>query len=553
MSKFVVEIELKKDFSDESFKVTIQGNSKFGDDCIYVDQENYFLLLDGAVLNKSDLLMSSKNWRSCIVDLYQQKGDAFFDLLKGSYVGLLFDKNAGKWLIYSDHIGSKPIYYHYNNDKIYISNNYTELVNTLMANSISISLNVDAAYLLLTYGFVFEDITILNEVSRLMVGHYGIISKNGFTTKEFFKLNNDPIQITEEEAVEEIDKRFRNAVKLAFEKDREYGLKHLVSLSGGLDSRMTSWVAHEMGYTDQLNITFSQSDYLDESIPKKIAEDLKHEWLFKALDNGTFLNSIDEINKISGGNVLYYGLAHSYSLYKYMDFSDLGLLHTGQLGDVVIGSYSSEPSYSHEFSKLSGAYSNTLKKEFGDITFSEYRNEELFKMNIRGFYGINMGLLPVQEFTETYSPFYDKDFMSFALSVPIKMRYDHRLYKKWIIKKYPEAANYVWESTKAKITDWHIKLVQKEVPVQQLLQKILRRLGINKCSKKTKNHMNPLDYWYTKNVELKRFQDEYFEANINRLNDYPELKEDCIQLYKEGNGVEKNQVLTLISTTKQFF
>lgn len=74
---------------------------------------------------------------------------------------------------------------------------------------------------------------------------------------------------------------FKNAIKRAFEKDLEYGYKHLVALSGGLDSRMTAWVAHTMGYTNMLNYTFSQTDYLDEKVPKQITDKLKQSGCLK--------------------------------------------------------------------------------------------------------------------------------------------------------------------------------------------------------------------------------------------------------------------------------
>lgn len=62
---------------------------------------------------------------------------------------------------------------------------------------------------------------------------------------------------------------FSNTVRLEFEKDVEYGYKHIVTLSGGLDSCITALLAHKLGYVNQLNFTFSQSDYLDEKILKK--------------------------------------------------------------------------------------------------------------------------------------------------------------------------------------------------------------------------------------------------------------------------------------------
>lgn len=42
--------------------------------------------------------------------------------------------------------------------------------------------------------------------------------------------------------IDMLDEKFRAVVKLEFDKDIEYGYKYLVDLSGGLDSRMTSWV-----------------------------------------------------------------------------------------------------------------------------------------------------------------------------------------------------------------------------------------------------------------------------------------------------------------------
>ncbi len=59
---------------------------------------------------------------------------------------------------------------------------------------------------------------------------------------------------------------------MEFDKDIEYGYKHLVSLSGGLDSRMTTYVANDLGYGDSIvNLTFSKTNYVDEQTAKDIA------------------------------------------------------------------------------------------------------------------------------------------------------------------------------------------------------------------------------------------------------------------------------------------
>jgi len=97
---------------------------------------------------------------------------------------------------------------------------------------------------------------------------------------------------------------------------------------------MTVCCAHELGFTEQLNITFSQPNYQEGDIASQIASSMKHNWMFTSLDNGLFLHNLDSITRITGGNVLYNTVAHAYSMFSLLNFEDFGLLHTGQLGDL---------------------------------------------------------------------------------------------------------------------------------------------------------------------------------------------------------------------------
>ncbi len=555
MSTFILDIQIDQQIGNsnqKSFSLEYSTSDKFQNDKVNFESDDFYILIDGVILNKKQLLKATpeKSWTAFLIESYRKQGNSFFKHLKGSYYGFLLDKKENKWIVFTDHISSKPIYYAEYQGHICFTNNYIALVSHLKTKGQTVSLNEQAAYLLLSYGYVFEDITLTNEVKRLMVGHSAIISNNKMQLKKFWELTNKPINITEEEAIEEIDKRFRIALQLAFEKDREYGYKHVASLSGGLDSRMTVWVAHELGYTEQLNLTFSQSNYLDETIAKKIAADLKHEWIFKALDNGNFLKNVDDVTQITGGNVLYYGLAHGLSLYDNISFDHTGILHSGQLGDVVVGTFYSKMDNNHKFSLGDGAYSKHLLPNIGELKLKEtYSNEEIFKMYIRGFYGANQGLLGAMKYTETYSPFYEIDFMQFCLSIPVALRFQHRIYKKWIQTKYPEASKYVWEKDKVPVNySYWISIKGKKVPINQLPLKILMKLKLKKEGIDSTRHMNPLQYWYKTNNDLKIFMDDYYSENIQLLNSYSNLKSDCEKLYFNCKGTEKNQVLSFLSS-----
>jgi asparagine synthase (glutamine-hydrolysing) len=259
---------------------------------------------------------------------------------------------------------------------------------------------------------------------------------------------------------------------------------------------------------------------------------------------------------LTGGNVLYYGLAHSYSLYKLIDFSNLGIIHTGQLGDAVIGTIIKN--YSKDsLHKLGYAYSDTcvdhVKTEA--VHFSGFPELETSALYQRGINGANNGLLSEQDFSETMSPFYNVDFFSYCLSIPLNARMRHHIYKKWILKKHPGAAAYIWEASKMKINQStvYIRIGNKRIPFHQLPASFLRKVGLKKKPGQTKQNMNPLDYWYTINADIKSFQDNYFADNIHRIEAFPELQKVSTQLYHQGDAVEKNQVLTLLSAVKLFF
>ena len=286
---------------------------------------------------------------------------------------------------------------------------------------------------------MIEDYTICHEVKKIEPGCYLVYQNNNIKVHRYYMLDNTPDEtITEEVAIDKIDQLFRQAVWREFEKDKSYGYKHVCALSGGLDCRMTSFVAHDLGYTRQLNITFSQTEYFDQTIPQQIATDLKHEWLFKALDNGMWLYDVDEVTLSTGGNVLYYGTAHGNSLLKYMNFEALGILHSGQLGDVTIATHATD--LTSQYTMGEGAYSTRFINQLSLQPSMNNLNVELGLYYYRYLNGTNNGLQNIYNYTETLSPFMDIDFLEYALKIPIRLRQNHRLYKKWILQKYPMAA-----------------------------------------------------------------------------------------------------------------
>ena len=547
---------------------------KFMNDRLFVEMDKYLVVVEGVVLNNHDLMAQyhASSWSDCVIAMYEQEGNAFFNAFRGSFSGLFYDKHQNKWLIYTNHIGDKQVFVYKTADGYIFASEIGFIVDTAKLNKLPLTINETGAYMSLTFGFCIEDVTLVQEITKLCAGHYFKLENGKLEDIQYHRFTNKPRQMTQQEAVEGIDKYFRQAIRRAFEKDKEYGYRHIACLSGGLDSRMTVWVAHEMGYTDQLNITYSESGYLDFSIAQEIATDLHHDWLFKPLDGGDCIREIDDVSSITYGSANFFGLAHGLSMEKLINYDDFGIIHTGQLGDVIIGTYLKKMQYG-QFPKITdGAYSEELRERIESYKFKyDYEDAELFMMYNRGFCGIAQGLLTFQENSESYSPFTDVDFFEFCYSIPLELRFNHKIYFDWILDRYPQAAVYIWENTRAKITRFEnhkqrtMYVLGYEVPhfseraafKRYLRGFILRRLGLQKKGAKRKTitlaskfNMSPIDYWYNTNPFLRSFMQSYWSANSHLLpsgqmgDDMKHLFEDCV-LY------DKLQAMSVLGAIKQ--
>lgn len=552
---------IRKSFISGDLYLEQSSVNKFIHDKVFNENEFFLILVEGVILNSLDLIKKYKcsNLFDTVCSMYQLNGNSFLNEFRGSFSGVFYDKNKNKKIIYTNQIGDKQVYYSQTGFDFIFGSEINYLTDFYEENMLKYSLNREAAYYLLTYGFMLEDNTLFDKIKRLLPGHYILIEKNNFEVIQYYKFDNTPDNShTESEIIDEIDRLFRQAVKREFDKDLEYGYKHLAGLSGGLDSRMTTWVANDMGYADNIvNFTFSQSNYLDATIPRKITGDLRHEWIFKSLDNGLFLSNIESVVKISYGGALYCGLAHSKSCLDLINKDKFGIIHTGQLGDVIISTYYNSLDKDKKFSIKDGANSSLLinKLDINKIKFS-YANQEIFKLTNRGFTGINHGLLVAQETNETCSPFLDIDLVEYCLKIPLELRFKHKIYIKWVLKKYPGAARYKWAKLNGKITDNVLMILSRQYLVKKpkkIFNKFLKIFKLKKSRLASKDHMNPFDYWYNTNPGLKLFQDSYYNENIVRLDHDNELKNDCIYMYEHGNSIEKNQVLTLLAVLKLYF
>ncbi len=525
---------------------------RFPEDCVFLSEESRVCFMDGYIYNKSEMIASAAgpDWQHAFASSLFGDGKAHLQKLRGAFCGYAYDIGRGSVLIYTDQVSNKALYYYVQGDRWIVSDCVYYMVQVMRANNIAYHYNRKAAQYMLSYGYMLDDSTHVEEIHRLLPGCFALIENGCVEIQKYYTICSQEVQMSEQEAVERVDRAFREAVRREFEKDREYGYQHLVDLSGGLDSRMVSWVAHDMGFTDQLNMAYSRSGYLDDRISRQIACDLGHEYLFKPLDDARWLYDIDRNVRQNNGAALYSGITGGGRFLRALNTCKFGIEHTGMLGDVILSSYYQDESFSKGAPRYGyNQYSTKMGYNFAPELLGQYRTQEEFVIATRGVLGMQSSYMIRQHYVETSSPFMDVDFMDTAFSIPFKYRSRHHLYLMWIKEKYPEAARYGWEKWGGVRPKESHLLLRKIRTTQRLAKQMMCKM----LKTENRDSMNPADAWYAEDMELQRYYKAYYEDNIDNGVFDETLRNNLSIMFRQGNVTEKSMALTVLSAARQYF
>ncbi len=340
-------------------------------------------------------------------------------------------------------------------------------------------------------------------------------------------------------------------MKRCFGKDLEYGYTtHLADLSAGLDSRMVNWVAKDMGYSDIINISYSQSATDEERFTQLLNAKLLNQYYHHSLDDASFICDIDDITEELYGLAYYCGITGGWQWLNLLRYDNIGCEHTGQLGDVVLGAFLGGNTRDINPDKYRNSKYLSLNKQTMDIDLSGYDSQEEFLLYTRGFQGALATHFIRNNYTYALSPFLDVDFLEYCCSIPYAVRANHYIYWKWIEKYYPEAAS-IPSSRKHIKNDAHAFALKVIAKSKAEIRKMCRRMGLEKNGY-IRNHMNPFDLWYNENPRIYSFINNYYNDNINLLNGHQDLKGQCMSMFENGETLDKLMVISLLAGIRRW-
>ncbi len=525
------------------------SNDKFQNDKLFSESNNFILGLDGVILNLKELKNAYQitSLETLLLHLYEKYQTKMPDRLAGEFCGFIFDKNKEKLFVFTNHTGSRKLYYGHWNDTLIVASELESISNFYKASNVSAKLNRYAAYVLLTFGGMLGNDTLIKGVKRLTGGEY-LLAQHSKTEIDKYKDYNKVAlsKNSEDQIIADLDSTFKTALIQQLEKDREYNYQHIATLSGGLDSRMTVMLAHKMGYSID-SFCFSQSGYHDEIIARKIAKDMGKELTFIPLDTAAHLFDFDENLKAYDGLNFYLNSAHfAYGL-KQLDLQKYGLIHTGMIGDGLLGSVLSQPRTvppKVESKLISDMLYFKIEKEVNDFA-KNYTAEDPFYLYNRMLNVTIAGTYVCTPYSYHATPFMHPQFLELSLSIPPEIKFKQSIYLKWINQYHPEVTRYKWERTGMRPNaQWKMEWSRYTKKLEQLFYRF--------TSQGHKLSMTPYAHWYASNPKVKPFFNELFENKKQVLARDPELAADTAALFTEGNVPERSMVLTLLGAIELF-
>lgn len=517
-----------------TFKNFIFGRSvidKFEKDRFLFEDEKYIICFEG--INYSNISNPQD-----FIQNYEEKGANFVSELKGSFSGFIFSKINEEIFIFNDVLSTRVLYYYYDKTHGFAFSSEMHVLSKLLKTSgISLNYDLNGIYAVALYGQTFYDFTTVKEIKKLNYGSTLSFDsfKNNIKESSYFCFERKEKERSLENIIEQMDHLMINAVQEEWQKDQTNGYNHFGLISGGMDSRVNTMLAKDLGFNDINTYTYGNPKSSDIKIAQQIAKDnFKTHTQFN-LFNGKFLNEnvLDNYIKATDGLTYFAANAVIFNAFKRINFTDYGLVHSGQLGDAAFGSFI-KPNfdYANQLDKIgvTGFVKNKKlleKPPFLNNVVQDYQgtDNDLFTFEQRQVNGTLMGDKVFNNFIDIASPFYNREFLELMLSIPTKYKINQKIYFQWLNAKHPKVTNYKWDKIGLKPHN------NFNVKYGRLFKKYFdggkKIMGLNYDS------MSPINIWLKKDPSILKEFDKLFEENISLIED-EEIKKDFKLIYNDN-------------------
>ena len=206
-----------------------------------------------------------------LVHLYEERGPAFVEALRGMFAIAIWDARHGRLVLARDRFGIKPLYYRVAGGQLSFA---SELKALLRQPGFSREIDPSALESFLAFNSIPAPLTIFSEARKLPAGHTLVAERGEVEIHRYARptpVPADEVRGEGDEALaEELRGRLRDSVRAHLVSDVPVG----VLLSGGIDSAtLTALAAAESGYrVSTFSIGFEEQSFSELELARLVAK-----------------------------------------------------------------------------------------------------------------------------------------------------------------------------------------------------------------------------------------------------------------------------------------
>lgn len=470
-----------------------------------------------------------------------------FDAVEGPLHGCHWNPETHTLQLHADFARQHPLFWFAHSDGLCFAFSVDVLVSMMKRQGLPVQPNPEAAAMLLTYGSVLGEATLVQGVQKLMPGTSLIWTPESTTLvrqSSLLEVARDLVEIRQ--ASSALHKAFLESVASMVEANRASGCAQHTLLSGGLDSRLVTLATASL--EDETScLCFSAEGYLDHAISKAIAEERGLTYRFHNLSRGEYMMNTSSVLEYDGC-VNYLASAHHRSALEHVQLASLGLLGSGQGANVLLTDNHAWGAEGAEvlagFECYSGVRSEALSAALA--AWEACPHPQLFKVENRGFLYTNSGAYSTVEFGVLWSPFTSRGFVKQALRLDPALVGNQRAYLAWISERFPEAQTHLWERYGVRpVPGLRLRLAQLRAKAHAKVGQIWPAWA--------PASMSPIQAWYDSSPKIQDFYRKTFHEHRSWLGLFPALRDAVERDFETMTVMNKSSVLTLLLASKSWF
>ncbi|GAB4390513.1 MAG: asparagine synthase (glutamine-hydrolyzing) [Thermodesulfovibrionales bacterium] len=238
------------------------------------DDGRYVISYNGEVYNFQEIRAElealgvpfrSRTDTEVVLKSFARWGTAAFEKFNGMFAFSIWDERARELYLVRDRLGVKPLYYCWDGRELLWASELAPI------RGLRRDLETDpfAAQLYFALSYIPAPYTIYGKVYKLMPGHFLRVSGGRLQEAPYWRPSFEKADISEDEAVEELDALIGDAVRKRLVSDVPLG----GFLSGGLDSSsVAAFMAGNGGRVKTFSIGFKERDFDESRQARQVAD-----------------------------------------------------------------------------------------------------------------------------------------------------------------------------------------------------------------------------------------------------------------------------------------